>query len=922
MKSERCQTPEILKAYALGRLTDDKADALATHLADCPVCEETLAGFDDTADSFVEAVREAGDDAEDAAPAPDGLEVALQQIGNPYEHAAVPEISTAERIRDYELLEPLGHGGMGTVYRALHRSLDRIVAVKLLPGRRLRVPQAVERFRREMKAIGRLNHPSIVRATDAGEVDGTHYLAMDFVDGIDLSRLVKLTGPLPIADACEIIRQAAVALQYAHEQGLIHRDVKPGNLMLEAGAAGHSDSPPVTVKVMDLGLALFGAASEMIDELTTVGQLMGTLDYMAPEQADSSHTVDATADIYSLGATLFKLLTGNAPYETDEYRTPLKKMKALSLVDAPGIADRRSDLPDELAGVVDRMLLRDASRRPQTAQEVADSLEPFCSGQQLDELLQRGVKQYEERRVANRENEAPAEPHAAGISPPVSEKRPPNTVHQELRPPRPQPAVAGQRGGSIWRIITACAALAGMVGLAAVIWIQTDKGMLKIESASDQVPVEIRRGNEVVESLTVIAGVNKIQLRSGHYEIVLPVEYDHLNVQAGSVEIRRGDSWVARIEETPGERVEAIAMDQPRLYEAVVEPIYEGKTFDQWKRIVTTERSPDELSKAIRALCNLGRENRDQEAVEAVLQVVAGMDTRTHLPQLFGGVGGGGANFRPEILLLLTAIDQLRGLQTESVVAAVTDVLRKHDPDIMYFVATFLAPQRDWYSNANMSNYGSVEASRRDGVSLIRAFYTNDDFITLLERDFELLSEELQVNYLRFLTEDLYANPPSPRTGILTSKQRTIAVAAMNGKFGRWIQDVACTLLVRRDPSVEVAEAIISLIGGTDKNDTLNTAAPHPLPDMGNWSRRDFFRWTMLRDLCDHLDSSTELVDWVGEEDTTFGSLDAYLDTTTQRYVAGCDTRFGSFGVHSVSRGFLATDILAAMGPRVQDMEM
>ena len=336
MDDSQCEDSGTLRAYALGQLTEEQSDAVAAHVAACSACEETLAGFDDTADLLVDAVREIGDHAAAADADDQELQDALGRIIDPLRQDSIDDSQpdhTAERIGDYELLEPLGHGGMGTVYRALHRRLDRIVAVKLLPSRRLRAPQAIRRFRREMKAIGRLNHPSIVRATDAGEVDGTHFLAMDFVDGIDLSQLVRLIGPLRMEDACEIIRQAAVALQYAHEQGMIHRDVKPGNLMLELSVTGSTAESQVHVKVMDLGLALFGAASEIIDELTTVGQLMGTLDYMAPEQADSSHSVDATADVYSLGATLFKLLAGNAPYETQEYRTPLKKMKALSLVD-------------------------------------------------------------------------------------------------------------------------------------------------------------------------------------------------------------------------------------------------------------------------------------------------------------------------------------------------------------------------------------------------------------------------------------------------------------------------------------------------------------------------------------------------------------------------------------------------------------
>jgi serine/threonine protein kinase len=929
VEPEHCQSPETLKEYALGRLADEEAEALTGHVADCPVCEETLAGFDDTADSFVGAVRDAGDDAEDISAAPDGLQAALQRIANPYDHSSTATNPVAERIRDYELLEPLGHGGMGNVYRALHRSLGRIVAVKLLPGRRLRAPQAVERFRREMKAIGRLNHPSIVRATDAGEVDGKHYLAMDYVDGIDLSRLVKLTGPLPIAAACEIIRQAAVALQCAHDQGLIHRDVKPGNLMLEAGATGHPQTSPITVKVMDLGLALFGAASEMIDELTTVGQLMGTLDYMAPEQADSSHTVGATADVYSLGATLFKLLMGKAPYETDEYRTPLKKMKALSLIDAPGISDHRADLPDDLANIVDRLLMRDANRRPQTAQEIAESLEPFCSGHQLDDLLQRGVRKHEERRIANRDDEAPAEPHAAEISPIALRNLQPNTAQQELRHPGLQPEMSRQQGGGIRRVITACAALAGITVLAAVIWLQTDKGMLKIESAGNQIPVEIRRGSEVVESLTLIAGTNQVQLRSGHYEIILPVEYDNLKVQNGSVEIHRGGNWIARVTETAdkiarvtetaGKQLLLAGVDQPQENEATAELTYEGKTFDDWNRIVSTERSPEELTKAIKALCKLGRGHRDDEAV---MQVVAGTDTRAHLPQHSGPRGSSG----PESVLLLTSIDQLRGLQTDNVVATVAELLRHHDPNVMYFVAAFLAPQRDWYNNVFQWNYNNLNFSMRDVVPQVKAFYNSNRFSTLLEQDFELLSEELRINYLRFLTEDLYTSPITQRTDKLTLEQRAIAIAAMNEKFGNWVQDVACMMLVRREPSANVVVALVDRIRKSNTDETHNLAGNTNQHGSINWGRQHCFWWTMLRNLSDHVEAVTALSDWIREDRVEIGSLNATFRATTHTCVAGPgagDNHSGGSGFLSpqlnVSRGNLATEILAAMGPRAAD---
>ena len=206
-------------------------------------------------------------------------------------------------IRDYQLLAKLGEGGMGAVYKALHTKLQKVVAIKVLPAGRMNDPQAVQRFEREMQAVGRLSHPNIVGAHDAGEHEGTNFLVMEHVAGIDLSELIRNVGPLPIADACELARQAAVGLQHAHEHDLVHRDIKPSNLML---------APDGQVKILDLGLARLHMGN--LPELTSTGQMMGTLDYIAPEQTGDAHDVDIRADIFSLGATLYKLLTGVTPY--------------------------------------------------------------------------------------------------------------------------------------------------------------------------------------------------------------------------------------------------------------------------------------------------------------------------------------------------------------------------------------------------------------------------------------------------------------------------------------------------------------------------------------------------------------------------------------------------------------------------------
>ena len=183
-----------------------------------------------------------------------------------------------------------------------------------------------------MKALGRLDHPSIVRAMDADDEDGTHYLVMEYVDGIDLSEVVRRCGPLRVPEACELIRQAASGLQYIHEHGCVHRDIKPSNLML---------TPAGQVKVLDLGLALLLSEQPAGGELTGSGQAMGTADYMAPEQILDSHGVDIRADIYSLGCTLYKLLVGRAPFSRCDRAGLYAKWDAQVHQPAPAIRELR-----------------------------------------------------------------------------------------------------------------------------------------------------------------------------------------------------------------------------------------------------------------------------------------------------------------------------------------------------------------------------------------------------------------------------------------------------------------------------------------------------------------------------------------------------------------------------------------------------
>src|SRR5262245_53476940 len=223
MTRSDCPTDHQLRAYDLGELPGDEIDSVAEHLARCPGCVDRLASLTGPDGSFPSGPAEVPADIEYQRA------VAILAACSP---ATRPLPGVGDTLRDYRLVEKVGHGGMGTVFKAIHVKLDKVVAVKVLSGRRWHDPEAVVRFEREMKAVGRLDHPNIVRATDADDSNGVPFLVMEYVDGENLASLVRRAGLLPLPDACGLIRQAAAGLHHAHQAGIIHRDVKPSNLML------------------------------------------------------------------------------------------------------------------------------------------------------------------------------------------------------------------------------------------------------------------------------------------------------------------------------------------------------------------------------------------------------------------------------------------------------------------------------------------------------------------------------------------------------------------------------------------------------------------------------------------------------------------------------------------------------------------
>ncbi len=272
----------------------------------------------------------------------------------------------------YQLMERLGEGSMGQVFKGRHVTLGHLVALKIIHRHNVASPKAVERFKREGRTAASLAHPNIVAAFDANEIGGRHFLAMEFIEGTDLARIVKKSGLLPIHQACEYIRQAALGLQHAFERAVVHRDIKPGNLLVTRTPPG---TPPL-VKILDFGLARFESEHTSSGRLTQVGSLLGTVDYMAPEQIENAQAVDVRADIFSLGCTLYFLLTGRVPFGGD---TLVEKVSTRLIAPPPQVRVLRPDVPVDLEEVLLKMMARDPVWRFQTPNEVAAALQAFLA---------------------------------------------------------------------------------------------------------------------------------------------------------------------------------------------------------------------------------------------------------------------------------------------------------------------------------------------------------------------------------------------------------------------------------------------------------------------------------------------------------------------------------------------------------------
>jgi serine/threonine protein kinase len=362
-------TDETLIDHVLGNLNDASAGPVGDHLETCSDCQGRLDAL--FSSRILGRLRKAQGRADSRGPmmsSTAGLSSVAAGHGSPAPPAAntlPPELADHP---DYEVTRELGRGGMGVVYLARNRLMGRLEVLKVVGGHLVNRPGVLDRFLAEIRNAARLQHPNIVTAYSAPRVGASIALAMEYVEGLDLSRLAKAKGPLPVSHACSYVQQVALGLQHADEHGMVHRDIKPSNLMLTR------QGDRALIKILDFGLAKVRSEGATIVRLTDEGQMLGTPAYIAPEQIGDARHADIRADIYSLGCTLYYLLAGSPPFEGECLYDVLQAHHSM---EAMPLNLKRPEVPVELAALVAKMMAKEPERRFQQPKEVAQALIRF-----------------------------------------------------------------------------------------------------------------------------------------------------------------------------------------------------------------------------------------------------------------------------------------------------------------------------------------------------------------------------------------------------------------------------------------------------------------------------------------------------------------------------------------------------------------
>ena len=574
--TRHCLSADELKSLISGNLPPESFDGAIEHLDHCESCQSAVHELETESSS-----SQNGNSMRFISEADASIESACQvAIGRLLTSSSPPKFQQEPLVENrklgpYTILAGIGQGGMGMVYLAQHERLKRHCAIKFLPRSRVADAGWLERFDREMTTVAALEHPNIVRATDAGHEDGWHYLVMEFLDGLDVGKIASRRQRIAVADACRIVGQAALGLAYVHSRGLVHRDIKPSNIMVTRSG---------DVKLLDLGLVLSGDDPLAVhDRLTTAGHFLGTLPYMSPEQLLDCRHVDPASDVYSLGATLYRLIAGRVPHANRHGLA--SQVLAITKEPPTPLAEVIANVDPELSALVDRLLSHERTKRP-TADEVAQVLPKWSAPANLSRL----VNQAEQQSDSDASDAV-----SWGLMSQASKG-----------PPRHR-----------WpRWLAAGGAAASLIVAGLIFKIQTERGELIIESQVDDVTVVVKQGDTMVERLQVERGDNnRVSLRQGTYTVQIEGANNGLWLTDNRVVIARDRPTSIAVQN----RTKSMP---PQSSTSTEQRTYQGHPYPYWFDILTREQDAKTLSDAMRAVEMLSRDTpQRRESAEATMRL-------------------------------------------------------------------------------------------------------------------------------------------------------------------------------------------------------------------------------------------------------------------------------------------------------------
>jgi serine/threonine protein kinase len=551
-------TDHTLSSYGLGKLDDALAEAVNQHLETCDSCRRRVAEL--SSDEFLGRLQPAKAMPDRAASgwspsAGSSTDGSARPVAPPSVETLPPELVDHP---DWEIVRELGRGGMGVVYLANNRLMGRPEVLKVVGRHLIERPGVADRFLREIRSAAKLQHPNIVTAYSARHLGQSLVFAMEYVKGFDLSKLVKSHGPLPITHSCHFIHQAALGLQHALENDMVHRDIKPANLIVREGKKG-------ILKVLDFGLAKVTSEGQADSNLTREGQMVGTPDFIAPEQIRDAKSADIRADIYSLGCTLYYLLSGGPPFRGEHL---WDIYQAHFSMDAGPLNLVRPEVPVELAAVVAKLMAKEPGRRFQEPGEAARALTPFFKpvGSRAHDLSAEVARV--ETQVARTEPSsaasAPTQPKTLVAVPAAAPRRPSETkagvawdslidIKETERSVAPAPAVVPARWLSrLWPSAVIGLLMFGLFAawLGGVLRLKTPEGVIVLENLPSDAQVYV--DGKVITLQRIDGKKITISIAAGKKQR-LQVKKDGFTTFGEDVEIEAEgrQSIVARLEPLP-----------------------------------------------------------------------------------------------------------------------------------------------------------------------------------------------------------------------------------------------------------------------------------------------------------------------------------------------------------------------------------